>query len=254
MLGKSKTDNLNVKISDIEIKADQPRKYFDSEKLADLIESIKKVGIIQPVILKKSNNKIILIAGERRVRAAKEAGLDEVPAYFVDGDSNVISLIENLQREDLNPIEEAEALVKLVEESGFKDKDLIPILGKAKSTISEIKKLAKLPDIIKEECRQSNSWSRNILLEIAKQPNEKAMLKLFKKVKEKNLKGGEVRAITRQKEKNRDKILVVIDHIGTITKSFEKIDTAEMNADSKKQFKSKLQEMREKIDMFLKDL
>ena len=110
---------VELRINEIEPNAGQPRKYFDDEKLVQLADSIKQHGIIQPIIVKKDNNIYTIIAGERRWRAAKLAGLSRVPVLikdFTDKQVMEIALIENLQREDLNPIEEADAFFNLMNE------------------------------------------------------------------------------------------------------------------------------------------
>ena len=111
-------NKLFIPLNKIKNNADQPRKSFDNEKIAELAESIKHHGIIQPLILMKENDDYVIIAGERRWRAAKMVGLKEVPAIIMDvTDKEVLelSLIENIQRQDLNPLEEALAYKKLIE-------------------------------------------------------------------------------------------------------------------------------------------
>ena len=138
------TDNNNstLSISINKIKSDkaQPRKSFDSEKIAELTESIKTHGIIQPLILRKiDNDQYIIVAGERRWRAAKIAGLKEVPAIIMDlTESEIleISLIENIQRQDLNPIEEAIAYKKLIDDFKMTHEELSKRIGKSRTSIT----------------------------------------------------------------------------------------------------------------------
>lgn len=130
---------------------DQPRKYFDNKAINDLSKSIEEEGILNPLLVRWVDNQIILVAGERRLRAAQKASVSKVPVIFIDKDPSVVSLIENLQREDLNPIEEAESLQRLKEERNYTQNQLITIVGKAKATISEILKINELPDDIKDE-------------------------------------------------------------------------------------------------------
>lgn len=243
-----------LKVENIQTDPMQPRKYFDGKLMKQLTESIKEKGVIQPVIVKKDGENTILVAGERRLRAARQAGMDSIPAIFVEGDTCEISLIENLQRENLNPIEEAEAIVRLIELKGYMDKDLVPILGKAKSTISEMKKLNELPDKIKDQCRNSNEWSRNVLLEIAKQPTKKQMIDLFNEVKKKNLKGREVRAITRGHSRKRDRVTIIVSHLHNITKSFVDLNFEEIEESRKRDLRNELRNTRRMIDTLLDNL
>jgi len=128
-----------VDINRIEPNKQQPRKYFDEEALDQLAESIKSFGIIQPLIVKEENGYYSIIAGERRWRAARRAGLTEVPVLikdYTETDTLQIALIENLQRQDLNPIEEASCYQKLIEEYFFTQDDVASRIGKSRSAIS----------------------------------------------------------------------------------------------------------------------
>ncbi|NMB95880.1 MAG: ParB/RepB/Spo0J family partition protein [Clostridiaceae bacterium] len=142
-----------IKINDIEPNIDQPRKSFDEEKLKELAESIKKHGIVQPIIVKKVNDTYRIVAGERRWRAAKIANLDTVKVIVKDlSEQEIIevALIENLQREDLNSIEEAEAYEKLIKEHGMKQEEIAEIVGKSRPAIANTIRLLSLPEEIKK--------------------------------------------------------------------------------------------------------
>lgn len=234
---------------------DQPRKYFDEKTMNHLTESIKRNGVLQPIILRRNGEEFIIVAGERRFLAAKIAGLETIPALIREfRDNSEISLVENLLRENLNPIEEAEAVVELIQRNNYKDKDLVDILGKAKSTISEIKKLTDLPESIKRECRKSNDWSRSVLLEIARQPTQLKMLKLYERIKKQNLNKGQIRAITRDKEKNRDKIKIISEKIQTIDKSLEKITWNDYEDNQKAELIKNLGQLYEKLGYLIQNI
>lgn len=145
---KEKKYETNISINMIKANNEQPRKNFDSEKISQLAESIKEHGIIQPIILKKESDSYVVIAGERRWRAAKSIGLKEVPAVVKDEitDKEIleISLIENIQREDLNPIEEALAYKKLLSEFGLTQEELSKRVGKSRTTITNCLRLLNL--------------------------------------------------------------------------------------------------------------
>jgi len=141
-----------LKINEIEPNLNQPRKHFNDEKLAQLAESIKMHGIVQPLIVKKEDNIYKIVAGERRWRAARLAGLNNVPVIIRELSSKQvmeIALIENLQREDLNPIEEAEAYEKLMLEYGMTQEEISQTVGKSRPTISNAIRLLKLQDKLK---------------------------------------------------------------------------------------------------------
>ena len=132
----------------------QPRKLFDEEKIDELSQSIKQKGLILPILVKKiDENNYQIIAGERRWRASQKAGLHDVPVIIKNLDDKEIleiALIENMQREDLNPIEEAEGIARLQDEFKYTQEELSNILGKSRPQISNIIRLLKLPQKVKE--------------------------------------------------------------------------------------------------------
>ncbi len=136
-----------IAISDIFANPDQPRKDFDEEALNELAASIKKHGVIMPIIVNRSGNRYMIIAGERRFRASKIAGLDTVPVIVKNYDERQIkeiSLIENLQREDLNPIEAASAMRSLMEDYHLSQEELADRIGKSRSAIANTLRLLNL--------------------------------------------------------------------------------------------------------------
>ncbi|WP_332830806.1 ParB/RepB/Spo0J family partition protein [Clostridium perfringens] len=150
---KEKSGIINIELKDIKANKKQPRKFFDNNKLNELAESVKEHGIIQPLILKKEEKGYSIIAGERRYRAAKIAELTEVPALIMDiSDEKLlqVSLIENIQREDLNPIEEGLAYERLLKEFALTQEELSKTMGKSRTTITNTMRLLKLDDRVKE--------------------------------------------------------------------------------------------------------
>ena len=137
-----------VFLTDIIPNKSQPRKDFDLESLNDLAESIKEHGLIQPIVVRKIDNKLQIIAGERRWRACQIAGITKVPVSTIEVDnikSSEIAIVENLQREDLNPIEIAKAIKELIDLHGLNEERLIKITGKKKSTIINSLRILNLP-------------------------------------------------------------------------------------------------------------
>jgi len=142
-----------IKISEIKVNPNQPRKFFNPESISQLAETIKLHGVIQPVIVKKLAEGFELVAGERRLRACKEAGLVKIPAIiknYNEKDSLEIALLENIQREDLNPIEEAAAYQQLSEKLGLKTSEIAARVGKNRSTVANLIRLLQLPDSVKQ--------------------------------------------------------------------------------------------------------
>jgi ParB family chromosome partitioning protein len=158
----------------------QPRKHFDESKLQELAESIKEKGILEPLIVRRTDQGYELIVGERRWRAAQKAGLKEVPVIVkeVEGREVLeISLIENLQREDLNPIEAAEAFKHLIEEFNLSQEDLSKRIGKDRTTITNTLRLLKLPLEVRNQLLQNRITSGHA----------RAILSLESKEKQKEL-------------------------------------------------------------------
>ncbi|WP_139492497.1 ParB/RepB/Spo0J family partition protein [Brevibacillus dissolubilis] len=142
-----------VVVSDIRPNPYQPRKEFELTAIQELAESIKEHGIIQPLIVRKSIKGYELVAGERRLRAAKVAGLTKVPVVvktYSDQQVMEIALIENLQRENLNPIEEAEAYQKLIDNCSYTQEELAKKIGKSRPHVTNFLRLLQLPDRIRE--------------------------------------------------------------------------------------------------------
>lgn len=135
----------------------QPRKYFDDEKMKELVMSIREHGVIQPVLVRKSGSDYELVAGERRFRAAQLAGLDQIPAVvkeLKDTEMLEYAMIENLQREDLNPLEEAEAYKRLIDEFQFTQDNLAKRIGKSRPVITNTMRLLKLAEEVQQYLRE----------------------------------------------------------------------------------------------------
>ncbi len=151
-----KTENNNVNVLDLKLitpNKDQPRKVFDEEKLQELTDSVKEFGVLQPILVTKKGEGYVIVAGERRFRAAKNVGLKEIPVVIKDlSDKEIleIALIENLQRNDLNPIEEALGLQKLHDEFFLSFEDLAKRIGRSKGSISNTLSLLKLSQKVQD--------------------------------------------------------------------------------------------------------
>lgn len=160
---------MEIDLNEIVPNEDQPRKNFNKDELYDLSQSIEKYGIIQPLLLKRKNDKYEIIAGERRFRAAKEIGLSKVPAIIKDVSDDIstrIAIIENIQRKDLNPVEEAMSYKHLLDSQDLTQKELADELGKSRQYIGNTIRLLKLdPRVLKllEEEKLSPSHGKNLL-------------------------------------------------------------------------------------------
>ena len=142
-----------LRLSQIDPNRSQPRQYFEDESLDELSESIRQFGVLQPILVQKKENRYEIIAGERRWRAARKAGLTEIPAIvreYTDQETLELSLIENIQREDLNPIEEAKAFRRLVEEFSLRQEDLAVRVSKSRTAITNSLRLLKLDERVQD--------------------------------------------------------------------------------------------------------
>lgn len=187
---KAEKEILNIPISYIRQNANQPRRMFNQSTLLELSESIKEYGVLQPISVRKNNDKHYeLVAGERRLRASQLAGLSEVPAIIIDlndTESAVLALIENLQREDLNYIEEADGYYKLLREHNFTQDELARQIGKKQSTIANKLRILKLSDNVKEKLITKGLTERHARA-LLKIPDEKTQLLIIDEIMKKDL-------------------------------------------------------------------
>lgn len=162
----------------IEANPDQPRNILGD--LADLKASIEAKGVLEPILVRpRDGGRYTIISGERRFRAAMEAGLSDIPCIVFDvSDAEVveIALIENLQRKDLSPLEEADGYMTLQDKHGYTHEQIARAVGKSRVTITETLSLARLPHRVKDECRRADIRSKTFLLEVGRLPSEPAML------------------------------------------------------------------------------
>ena len=142
-----------LSVSDVEPDEEQPRKSFDPDALAELADSIAEHGVIQPLTVRRRNGRYVIIAGERRWRAAREAGLKQVPAVIIDADDRtaaILGLVENLQREDLDPMEEAGGFAALMDRFGFTQEQCAERVGKSRPAVANSLRLLGLPEKVRE--------------------------------------------------------------------------------------------------------
>ncbi len=175
---------IEVDVSILQPNPDQPRQTFDKKALRGLANSIEQHGLLQPIAVKKVEGEdgYIIVAGERRFRAFQILKRTTIPAILTDGDSRELALIENIQREDLHPMELAEGLAKMIEHHGYKQRELGKIVDKAQNTISEILRLNSLQDEIKQEYR-STDIPRAVVVEISRIAEPAEQLSFWKKAK-----------------------------------------------------------------------
>ena len=192
-----------IPVDHIRPNPDQPRKALGD--LRELTDSIKEKGVLEPLLVRyvPREDCYHIISGERRYHAARAAGLREVPAIekmAVDAETLESALIENMQRKELTPFEEADGLQRLATQFEYRHEDLAKKLGKSRTSVSETLGLLTIPDALRKKCIESGINSKSLLLQIARQPTDKKMLEMFAKI----LQGGMTRDAARQ-DRNEEK-------------------------------------------------
>ncbi|MBE6597682.1 MAG: ParB/RepB/Spo0J family partition protein [Ruminococcaceae bacterium] len=202
-----KGTNQTIRIADIEPRRDQPRKTFEKEPLEALADSIAAYGVLQPIIVRENeavSGTYEIIAGERRWRAAKMAGLTEIPAVVFDGDelkAAQVALIENIQREDLNPVEEAFGYGALIERFGLTQEQVAKQVGKSRSAVANMLRLLELPEEVLEMLKEGDITAGHARALLGLEDDE-AIIELANKIIAKQLSVREVEyAVKRASEK-----------------------------------------------------
>ena len=212
----------SLSIKDIQADPNQPRKHFDETALDELTRSVEKHGVLQPVLFRvDEKNQIVLVSGERRLRASEKASKTDIPAMFTDGNPNEISLIENIIRQDLTAIEESEAMGNLLLEHDYTQEQLAEALGKSQPTISSTLSLNELPEEVKEECRNNPRFPKRELIKLASFKKQKKIIAEFEKLKKRmnNIEQGK-----RQRSHNKSKVKVAIGSIRALRETLVKIE------------------------------
>lgn len=178
--GKSRTVLAALAIGAIFPNPEQPRRHFDPDALAELASSIATRGILHPIIVKRAGAQFQIMAGERRYRAAQLAGLTKIPAMVRDDDPMEIAIIENVQRENLTPLEEAEGLGALADQYGYTHEELAALIGKSRPYVSNTLAMRRLPEHIKREYHAEPGVSREILISVARAESGEKQEKLWR--------------------------------------------------------------------------
>jgi ParB family chromosome partitioning protein len=185
-----------VPIEDLEPNPRQPRQSLGD--LSDLVASIRAKGVLEPLLVRKLGGRYQIIAGERRYRAAVEAGLGEVPCVVrdsTDGEMMELALVENLQRKDLSAFEEADGLTALAQSYGYTHEMMADRIGKSRTSITETLALAAMPERVRQMCRLADIQSKSILLQIVRQGSPEKMVGLVQRLQSD---GGATRAEARR--------------------------------------------------------
>ena len=179
----------NLDVAALQPDPDQARKFMDPNSLAEMTASIAKHGVLEPILFRlDEKGGLIIVAGERRVAAARATSLATIPAIFVEGNHREISLVENLLRENLTPVEEAEALDRIMKECNYSQRQLSEMIGKSQAVISQSITLTALPGNVRDQCRTNPNIPKTVLLDIAALKSPTAMQNKFRKYMERQSK------------------------------------------------------------------
>ena len=254
----------------------QPRKYLDPQALDELAASIAQHGVLEPILFRVqtgaddpgigghdpispeigivspdsvqagivSPDSLFIVAGERRVEAAKKAGLTTIPAIFVEGNHAEIALVENLLRQDLTVVEEAEALQSLMTEQSYTHEQLAGIIGKARVTITETLSLNRLPQEIRDACRSNPKIVKSVLVEIARKKQERGMVTAWNIYQEKINKQ---QAGRQKRVKRPEDAAAVIQWISKTVAKLDGLDTSAWTEDEKATLNQTLMDLGESI-------
>ena len=249
----------HLPIIDIRRDPDQPRKYMDVQALEELAASIKQLGILQPVLFREgdqSQGYVFLVAGERRFAAAKMAGLLSMPGMFVDGSPSEIALVENLQRQDLTVIEEAEALGRLVDNMNYTHEQAAGVIGKSRQAVTDIMTLNNLPQEIRDDCRSNPKCPRQILIEIARKKQERSMINLYNKYKESGLTSGELRKERRIHEAPTELEIVkgAVKNLTAMRTRISKLELAALGAEEKTRLIGEIDQFSQELEARLNEI
>jgi ParB family chromosome partitioning protein len=174
-----------VPIEDIEPNPHQPRQHMGD--LSELIASVREKGVLEPILVRPRGSRFQIIAGERRYRAAIEAGLAEIPCIVrqtSDSETMEIALIENLQRQDLSAFEEADGLKILADTYGYTHESMAAKLGKSRSSITEVLSLTAMPEAVRDVCRRADIHSKSLLLQVVRQGEAEKMIALVQRLQQ----------------------------------------------------------------------
>jgi len=205
-------DVVEVKLSELRSNPYQPRQTFDQEKLIELADSIKEFGVLEPIIVKKSIKGYEIVAGERRKKASELAGLETIPAIikdFSDEEMMQIALLENIQREDLTAIEEAEAYSNLLKALNVTQEELGKKIGKSRSYITNMLGLLRLPESVKNDILNGNISTGHAKI-LSKLEDSEQILSLVEKIKKDNISVRELESLVNNPEYKRKNEIVKI--------------------------------------------
>ncbi|MFZ4441058.1 MAG: ParB/RepB/Spo0J family partition protein [Syntrophales bacterium] len=270
-IGAYQKGNLyQLELAHLQADPNQPRKFMEPQALEDLTESIRQHGVLMPILFRvgigghdaivspNSQDANVIVAGERRFEAAKMAGLTTIPGIYLGGSDAMVSpevnyaeiaLVENLLRQDLTAVEEAEALDRLITEQNYTQEQLGAIIGKARNTVSEILSLNRLPLEVRDACRADAAVGRKALIEIARKKQDRAMITAWTNYQAKQQK---LAAGKQKREKTVETPDVLLEWVNKANTKLTTIDPAAWTEEEKTAFDTALTDLKKTILALLK--
>ena len=254
------TDYIKGRIYKIEVgllqpDPQQPRKYFDPEALNELTASVRKLGVLQPVADQRGFllvlGALFLVAGERRLIASQRAGLTKIPGIYVEGKYREISLVENILRENLTPVEEAEGMKLLIAEEGYSQTQLAEMLGKTQSSVSKTMTIANLPEDILAQVRGNPNIPKTMLLEAASARTEKGMRTVFNRYMTREAKKAAAAVAAKPRSSHE---AAIINQVVLFQDKLFKVDLSNWNEENRQDLAVALQDVRVAADRLLREI
>ena len=251
------TDYIKGRIYKIEVgllqpDPQQPRKHFDPEALNELTASVRKLGVLQPVLFRRDDQgALFLVAGERRLIASQRAGLTKIPGIYVEGKYREISLVENILRENLTPVEEAEGMKLLMAEEGYSQTQLAEMLGKTQSSVSKTMTIANLPEDILAQVRGNPNIPKTMLLEAASARTEKGMRTIFNRYMTREAKKAAAAVAAKPRSSHE---AAIINQVVLFQDKLFKVDLSNWNEEDRQDLAVALQDVRDAADRLLREI
>jgi len=251
------TDYIKGRIYKIEVgllqpDPQQPRKHFDPEALNELTASVRKLGVLQPVLFRQDDQgALFLVAGERRLIASQRAGLTKIPGIYVEGKYREISLVENILRENLTPVEEAEGMKLLMAEEGYSQTQLAEMLGKTQSSVSKTMTIANLPEDILAQVRGNPNIPKTMLLEAASARTEKGMRTVFNRYMTREAKKAAAAVAAKPRSSHE---AAIINQVVLFQDKLFKVDLSNWNEENRQDLAVALQDVRVAADRLLREI
>jgi ParB family chromosome partitioning protein len=229
----------------------QARKFIDPNSLSELKASVGKYGVLQPILFRQDEEgALIIVAGERRVEASRSAGLTTIPGVYVSGNHREISLVENLLRENLTPVEEAEALDAIMKEQGYSQQQLSEMIGKSQPIISQTLSINRLPADLRDQVRTNPNIPKTFLMDVAKVETEDGMRKKFKRYMEQGKKPVEVQ----ERQARSTRAEAFMKRMDRVQGEIAELSWENWDAENKAQLSSRLLVLRQTADDLLRQL